>query len=131
MFTKWWQEMCSIAKNTFYSVWLLQIGNFRARFVQNWLTPSWKPHSSTCKIGNASVLSRNLSISKSIIFPEFWAKILGIAHPTNYSYLPPWFFCHTKWLKTILWRNGRSAVDRITFPLFLLHCKKKKKKKLP
>ena len=22
-------------------------------------------------------------------FPDFWAKILRIAHPVNYSYLPP------------------------------------------
>ena len=26
-----------------------------------------------------------------IIFLDFWAKILRIAHPVNYSYLPPWF----------------------------------------
>ena len=24
-----------------------------------------------------------------IIFPDFWAKILRIAHSVNYSYLPP------------------------------------------
>ena len=24
-----------------------------------------------------------------IIFPHFWAKIWQIAHPVNYSYLPP------------------------------------------
>ena len=23
-------------------------------------------------------------------FLDFWQKILGIAHPVNYSYLPPW-----------------------------------------
>ena len=25
-----------------------------------------------------------------IIFLDFWAKILQIAHPVYYSYLPPW-----------------------------------------
>ena len=27
-----------------------------------------------------------------IIFHDFWAKILRIAHPVSYSYLPPWVF---------------------------------------
>ena len=26
-----------------------------------------------------------------IIFLDFWAKTLKIAHPVNYSYLPPWW----------------------------------------
>ena len=25
-----------------------------------------------------------------IIFPDYWAKILKIAHPVNYTYLPSW-----------------------------------------
>ena len=117
---------------------------FRSKFLQNSLTPKGKPHSSTPRMGNTSVLSWNWSISKFvgqyqhtlkllfmnsytvyqkmmalkgwhiskfsgknhiiwvivlkiwrlltqlIIFEDFGAKILEIARPVNYSYLPPW-----------------------------------------
>ena len=39
---------------------------FRLKYVQNWLTPSWKPHSSTYRMGNISVLSRKWSIFKLV-----------------------------------------------------------------
>ena len=29
--------------------------------------------------------------TRLIIFADFWAKILEIARPVNYLYLPPWF----------------------------------------
>ena len=32
-------------------------------------------------------------LASSVIIPDFGAKILQIAHPVNYSYLPPWCVC--------------------------------------
>ena len=76
---------------------------FRPNFLQNWLT--WNSER-----GNSTQAPQEFQIwrlpTQLIIFPDFRAKIFKIAHPVNYSYLPPWF----------PWNDGQIS-------------KKKKKKK--
>ena len=81
--------------------------------MQNRLIPSWKQVQTTLEIDinkpmAASILKGDISQSfqgkhiiwvlgaqklklhtQLIIFLDDWAKILRIAHPLNYSYLPP------------------------------------------